>query len=149
MNTFIKLGSCKSLIVPILVYELDCLTLTKYDLQILEKFERKVVKWITGQYEDYTNQLRLSNILPLPMYLQLNNLLTLSKLVKENSEHIDLPEINEQRGRKTELFNLQKRRIEKIRTEFVYRNCRIANTTDNEVNFSNPKGMKNRLLELM
>ena len=113
VNTFIKLGLYKSLILPILLYGLDCLTVVKYEHQSLQKLQRKAVKWIKGQYEDYTNQLRLLNILPLPMYLQLDNLPTPSKLVKENSEHFDLPEINEQRGRKTELFNLEKRRIEK------------------------------------
>ena len=146
--TFIKLGLYKSLILSILLYGLDCLILAKYDLQSVEKFQRKAVKWITDQYEDYTKQLRLLNILPLTMYLLLNNLLTLSNLVKENSDHIDLPEINEQTGRKTELFNLQTRRIGKTRTQLVYRNCRIANRIDNEEDFSKPEGLKNRLLEL-
>ena len=108
VNTFIKLGLYKSPILPILLYELDCLTLAKTDLQNLFYFKKKILKaveWRTGQFEDCKSQLRLLNILSLSMYLQLKNL-TLSKLVKENSEHIDLPEINEQRGRETELFSL-------------------------------------------
>ena len=136
-------------ILPILLYGLGCLTLAKSDLQNLEKFQRKAVKTITGQNEDYMKQLWLLKFLPLPTYLQLNSLLTLSKLVIGNSEHIDITEINKETGRKIELFNLQKRRIEKTRIEIVNRNCRTTNRNDNEVNFSKPEGLKYQLLELM
>ena len=40
-------------------------------------------------------------------------------------------------------------KIEKTRTEFVYENCRLANRTDNEVNFSQPERLKNRLPDMM
>ena len=89
------------------------------------------------------------NILPLPMDLQLISLSTLSELVQEVSEKFDLPEFNEQRGRTTRFFNLQKRKIKKTRFEFAYRDCRKADKNYQEVNFSKSEGLTNRLLELM
>ena len=79
---------------PILLFGLNCLTLAKTDLQSLEHFQGKAVKWTMGQNEDATRQMQLLEILQLPMYLQLNRLLTLSKVVEENCEHNEVPEIN-------------------------------------------------------
>ena len=56
---FIKLGLNKSLV----------LAPSKSDFGNLEKLQRKAVRWITGRNEPYENQLRLLNILSLPMYM--------------------------------------------------------------------------------
>ena len=42
----------------------------------------------------YENQLRLLNILPLPMYMQMNDFVSLSKLTQEGRDLIEVPEIN-------------------------------------------------------
>ena len=70
-------------------------------------------------------------------------------MVTENFELIGLREFTELRPRKPEVFNPQKRRIEITRIDFVYRNCRKTNRTDNEVNFSKTQGLKKRPVELM
>ena len=68
----IKLGLYKSLILPVLLYGSACTNLNRGELQKLERFQKKVVKWILGQkVMPYPNQLRLLNILPLPMFMQL------------------------------------------------------------------------------
>ena len=85
-------------------------------------------------------------MLPLPMYLQMNNLLTLSKLASEENEHVDLPEINELRGRMKELFYLRKTSTVKMRR---VADCRIANRIDNAIDFLKTAGLKNRILKLM
>ena len=123
--------------------------LSKSDLVNLEKLQRKAVRWITGRNEPYENQLRLLNILPLPMYIQMNDLLTLSKLTQEGRDDIEIPEINNVRGRSTELYTLRKVRLEKARNEFFFKNCRLANRIDNEINFMEPRGLKNRIQNLM
>ena len=82
------------------------------------------------------------------MYLQLENLVTLPQVVEEISERIGLPEVNDEGGSKTELFNLQKWLIEGSCSEFVKRSCRIINRINDEVIFSKPEGLKNRLLKL-
>ena len=77
------------------------------------------------------------------------NDLTLSKLTQEGRDDIEIPEIKKVRGRSTELYTLRKLRLEKARNEFVFKNCRQANRIDNEVNFMEPRGLKNRILNLM
>ena len=94
VKLFRKLGLYKSLFLLVLLYGINCTTLSKSDLANLEKFQRKAVRWITGRNEPYENQLRLLNILPLPMYVQMNNRLTASKLTQEGRDDIEIPEIN-------------------------------------------------------
>ena len=99
VKPFIKLGLYKSLVLLFLLYGISCTTPSKSDLGNLEKLQRKAVMWITGRNEPYENQLRLLNILPLPLYMQMNDLLTLSKLTQEGRDDIEIPEINKVRGR--------------------------------------------------
>ena len=87
--------------------------------------------------------------LAITIYIQMNDLLTLSKLTQEGRDDIEIPEINKVRGRSTELYTLRKVRLEKARNEFVFKNCRLANRIDNEKNFMEPRGLKNRILYLM
>ena len=115
VKLFIKLGLYKSLVRPVLLYGINCTTPSKSDLGNLEKLQRKVVRWITGRNEPYENQLRLLNTLPLPMYMRMKDLLTLTKLTQEGRDDIEIPEINKVRGRSTELYTLRKVRLEKAR----------------------------------
>ena len=108
VKPLIKLGLYKSLVLPVLLYGINCSTPSKPDLGNLEKLQRKTVRWITGRYEPYENQRRLLNTLLLPMNMQMNDLLTLSKLTQEGRDGIEIPEINKVRGRSTELYTLRK-----------------------------------------
>ena len=74
-KTFVKLGSYSPLALSELLYELNFPSPSKADLMNQEKLQWKAC-----------------NLLPLSMYLQRNNLLTLSPLVGEKNEHVDLPE---------------------------------------------------------
>ena len=68
VNTFVKLRLYKSLIFRVLLYGFTCLTSGRTEIQILEKFQKKVVNCITGNKDTENRiQLRLLNILPLPM----------------------------------------------------------------------------------
>ena len=145
-KTLHKLGLYKSLVLPVLLYGINCTTPWKSDLGNLEKLQREAVRWIAGRNEPYENRLRLLNIFPLPMYMQMNDLLTLSKLTQAGRDDIEIPEINKVRGRSTELYTSRKVRLEKARKEFVFKNCRLANQIDNEINFMEPREMKNRIL---
>ena len=73
----IKLGLYKSLVSPILLYGIRCIHLSKASMIILEKLQKRAVKWICGTGK-YGQQLRFLNILSLPMHIQILNLLTLS-----------------------------------------------------------------------
>ena len=116
----IKLGLYKSLILPVLLYGSACTNPNRGELQQLEIFQKKVVKWILGQkVMPYPNQLRLLNILPLPMFMQLNDILLLAKLT-EDDRFLPMLKQNSEKGRTNELFRLPKTRTEKARNDFPY-----------------------------
>ena len=109
----------------------------------------KVVKWILGQkVMPYPNQLRLLNILPLPMFMQLNEILLLSKLTEDDS-FLPMLKQNSEKGRTNELFKLPKTRTEKARNDFFFRTCRLANRIEKYIEFNTKKGLKNRVLNFM
>ena len=151
VKPFIKHGLYKSLVLPVLLYRINCTTPSKSDLGNLEKLQWKAVRGITGRREAYESQLRLLNILPFRTYMQMNDLptITLSMLTQERREDFKIPEMNKVRGRSTELYSLRNLRLEKARSEFFSKKCRLANRTDNEMYFIEPRGLKNRILKLM
>ena len=117
----IKLGLYKSLILIVLIHGFVCITASRTELKQLESFQKRAVKWITELHDvDYENQLRLLNLLPLPMFLQLKNLLLLSKIMNDYSHCIELPATALGRGRKSDILMLNKKRTEKARGEFVF-----------------------------
>ena len=149
VKPLIKLGFYKSLILPVLLYGFTCIIPSRSELQNLERFQKKAVKWITGNKGvNYSSPLRLLNILPLPMFLQLNDLL-LAKVMHESSHCIELPDLTSANGRKKEVFRIEKTRTEKARIEFTLRNCRLANRLEKYIEFSRPYGLKKRLINLM
>ena len=122
VNTFVKLGLYKSILLPILTYGSHCAKFLGKDLEKLELFQKKVVKWICGKHcQKYTDQLRMLNILPLPMFLQTKDLLLLSKLCTDYEHHsIPLPTANNTLDRRLEPLKLPTIRTEKRRGEFVF-----------------------------
>ena len=86
----VKLGLHKSVIPPVLLYGMNCAYQSRTDQRKLKNFQRRVLKLVCGPHRGYYKaQLRLLNVLPLPL-IQLNDLL--SKLYKDIEEHkINLP----------------------------------------------------------
>ena len=151
VNTFVKLGLYKSILLPVLTYGCHCANFLRKNLQKLEFFQKKVVKWVCGKHcQNYTDQLRMLNILPLPMFLQTNDLLLLSKLCTDyEHDSIPLPTANNTLDRRLEPFKLPKTRTEKRRGEFVFRTTRVANRIDHLVNFRIEQVLKQRITILM
>ena len=128
VKPLIKLGLYKSQILPVLLYGFTCTNPSWGELQNLECFQKKAVKWITGNKGmNYISQFWLLNILSLPMSLQVNDLFLLAKFMHEKSHCIKQPDLTSANGRTEEVFWLQKTRAEKTRSEFTFRNCRLAN----------------------
>ena len=80
MNT--KLELYKSMIVPTLIYASSCIGLSKYVSSCLEKTQKRMVKWITASNWDHKNSLTNLGILPLTMYIQIDDILLLSKIIQ-------------------------------------------------------------------
>ena len=147
VKTFNKLGLYKSLVLPVLLY---CVQLTKTDLQNIEKFQRRSVKWITGHPAgQYMTSLRLLNVLPLPMYIQPNDLLTFSKFFYEKLDGIEFPNLTESGERSSELFNVRKVRPEKARSDLIFKTARTVNKTNSDIDFLKTEGLKNRILNVI
>ena len=151
IQTLVKLGLYKSVIFPVLLYGFSSVSASRADLHLLENFQKKVVRWITGNKTmSYRSQLKILNILPQPMFKQLNDMLLLSEITNEEMKtSINLPERPEIKGRRGEIFELWKTRTEKGRSEFVFRNCRLVNRLDNYIDFMNQQGLRNRPPKLM
>ena len=151
VNMRIKLGLYKSMILSVLMYGSLCCTLNRGDMQNLERFQRKVVSWITNSKRlIYIEQLRLSNLLPMPMYYQLNDLLLLSSLQQNQSTNTRQPVLTGIRSmRRDDYFDLTKKRLEKSRGEIFFRTQRIANRLHPTIDFGNQHGLKHRILKQM
>ena len=137
VQTLVKLGLYKSLILPVVLYGFACVFASRADLHLLENLKKNVVRWITGNKTmSSLSQLKTLNILPLPMFLQLNDMLLLSKIKNEEIRtSISLPEGPEIRGKRSENFKLWKTRTKKGRSEFVFRNCRLVNRLDDYIDY--------------
>ena len=150
VKPLIKLGLYKSLILTVLLYGFTCINPLQTELQNLKWFQKKAMKWITGNKGViYISQLRLLNFLPLPMFLQVNDLLLLAKVMHESLHCIELHDLARANGRTREVFRFQKTRTEKVRNKFTFRNCRLANRLEKYVEFSRPYGLKKRLINIM
>ena len=149
----IKLGLYKSLVLPFLLYGIQCIHLSEASMIILEKLQRRAVKWICGTGK-YGQQLRFLNILPLPMHIQILNLLTLSNFrtnfCTSNPTTVWLyrVKLRPQEAKKSLSFPKVELGTEKAMNEFVFRTSRLANRVNQHANFEEPVGLKRRLIKL-
>ena len=127
---------------------MNCAYQSRTDQRKLENFQRRVQKWVCAPHRgDYKDQLRLLNVLPLPLFIQLNDLL-LSKLYQDINEHKINLSIQSWKNRGQVTLKLNKTRTER-RTEFVYRTSRVVYSIHYNVDFSREIGLKNRIINLM
>ena len=77
-----KLNLYKSMVIPVIMYASSCIGLNKYVMTQYEIIQKTAVNWILhSKHTNYKDKLKRLQILPLPMYIQLNNLLLLAKLI--------------------------------------------------------------------
>ena len=83
--------------------------------------------------------------------LSLSLSLSLSKLYHDKENALPLIETYEhQYGRvKSRLFKIPKLRTEKFRENFYFRTAKVANNLPEEIDFSQPLGLKRRNLSFM
>ena len=132
------------MIVPILVYGSPCYGLSRYVMTQLENVQKRVVKWIVYGELTYKDALLSLSILPLPMYIQINNLLTLAKLVegRYDTSLLKIPLYTESSRRK--LFQLSRPARKNLEENFFFRTCRLSDVLG--VNIRDTTGLKKRLL---
>ena len=142
-----KLDLYKSTILPIVLYASECWNPSKSDLRLLENFNKKLLKWIVSQ-KSYSQALCYLNVLPIPYFQVLKDLLTLSSILIGNFDcHIsDFVEINP--SSREGPFILPSIRYELQRSNYWYRTCHRANLIWNKVCFWKPEGLEGRILNL-
>ena len=114
LQAICNLGLYMALLLPVWTYGFFCASLSRPDMKGLEKFQKKVVQWITGsKVSSCISQLRWLNLRALPMFRQLSYILLLVKLSIESNQ-LQLQK-NENLGTRTESFKLHSTRTESRR----------------------------------
>ena len=96
----------------------------------------------------YIPQIRMLNILPLSMCIELVNLLLLSHLSNEPQNTINLLQTQDLASRSNELFKLPKTRTEKMHKEFVFQTTELARKVNHLIDFSSLSGLKKPIIQL-
>ena len=153
METTVKICAYKSLILPLITFASSTWHPSRGSMRLMECFQKRALKWITGyRNASYFENMVTLRLLPLPMFLRLNDILLLSKLYHDKEKALPLIETYEhQYGRvKSRLFKLPKLRTEKFRENFYFRTtAKFANNLPEEIDFSQPLGLKRRILSFM
>ena len=143
VKTNIKLGLHKSLVLPIVTGNFFA-KLLKGTMNALNRLQKKAVKSILGKQTSYANSLRLLNILSLPMFAQIHDLL-FSSLTKGNLANIlNIHTKTTCSARKPMNYQIDIPRTEISRREF-FRNCQILIKATTCFEFGNGTGLKDRL----
>ena len=130
---------------------------SKSDFIKIESTQRRATSWILNFPEStYHQRLLVLNLLPMSLYIQINDLMTLSKI---NSSSFDfdwfalVTNTNiADHGcsmRISQLFKLPRNRLVKTNRNFWHRTPRLANALLSWVKFMQNKGLKSRLLNFI
>ena len=138
----------RPIITTSLLFASECWELRNTSFKIIEKFNKKVPKWIRGNL-DYKEALVQSNLLP-PLYFKvLKNLLLFSNIL-EGRYDVDFSKefkiTNSDRRRRVVLPDT---RYEIQRQNFWYRTGFRINVVQRSLDFFNPENLKKKLIEYM
>ena len=148
----VKLNIFKSMILQVLLYGSSCWAASIKMLRLIEKVQEKALTWVNGR-NDYVTNLMQCNILPLTLYMQLLDLLFMSKMLNgyykiDATEYFCLKEFDRAtRLSEKHFFELPKIKKSIYQQEFWLRTCKLVNILPNSIDFSNHQGLKPRLLK--
>ena len=125
----------------------ECWELRKTKFEIIEKFNKKVLRWICGNL-DYKDALVKSNLLP-PLYIKvLKDLLLFSNILQGRYKVDFSKEFNITNSGRRRVV-LPDTRYEIQRQNFWYRTGLRINVVLRALDFLNPENLKNKLIEHM
>ena len=152
-----KTGMYKSMILPVLAFESQAWHPNLSMIRKLNAFQIPVIRWILGHECSNDFGLTTSNLLPIPLYLQLCDLLMLSKIVQGNYEVLDelilvighsaTGQHTRQSGSRR--FIVPDARLKGTERNYFHRAPAAANRLPEHVDFFNPVGLKSRLLKYL
>ena len=149
---YTKLNLYKSMVLPILTYASPCVELNVECMGMLESVQKRLFRWICRDL-NYRQALITFNVLPLPYYFQLLDLITFSKALN-NYYDADLTEHFSQnfqnystRSVTSNMFQCQRPWNKKSEQNFWFRAARLANLCPPSVDIRCIVGLKHRLLK--
>ena len=101
-------------------YPLVLFTTLQHEIETIQK---RVVKWNIG----IQKKIAQLQVLPLPMYIQIKNILLLSKigLGRHDDTHVNVPIITE--SSRGVMFQLKRPKRLKVEQNFFYQTCKLVN----------------------
>ena len=141
-----KLNIFKSMILPVLLKGSSCWAGSIKMLRLIEKVQEKALTWVKA------GNLMQCNILPLTLYMQLLDLLFMSKMLNgyyriDATEYFCLKDFDRAtRLSEKPFFELPKIKKSIYQQEFWLRTCKLVNILPNSIDYSNHQGLKPRLL---
>ena len=149
----LKLNLYKSMVLPVLLYGSVCWFANVTNTKVLKSVQKKSLKWINNtSNNNYKELLYFCRILPLSFYLQLQDLLFLSKsLSGQFNFNIDqfVCMRNTTRSLRSDNDLKFQPRLEICHQSFYYRTCALVNRLPQSLQFGNAAGLKNRLLNFL
>ena len=142
-----KLILYKSMVIPVIMYASSCIGLSKYVMTQYEIIQKRAVNWILhSKHTNYKDKLKRLQILPLPTYIKLNNLLLLAKLIlkRYDTYMIDVPQYID--FSRHPMFQLKRPSKYRCEQNFFYQTCRLANAL--RIDLRNWSGLKGALLKV-
>ena len=135
------------MVLPNLLYGSTVWFASNTNLRKLDHTQWKAVNWVLA-YDETNNTVALKrlNLLPLSLYLELNNILLLSIFIS-NKNDFDWQQFLKPSKRRNQLFNLMPFSNDVQRRNFGYRSAKLAIFLHPMTNLSQPEGLKGRLLD--
>ena len=143
-----KLNLYKTMVLPIMMYASCCCHASVRSMRNLEAVQKRVTRWILPHCENYKERLLFLNLLPVSLYLQLRDLLMLSKLIAGCFDFDSSARMSYRmnfRQNKLEFIVERSPRLSKVDTNFWCREPRLVNKLPTAIDFFNPIGLKGRL----
>ena len=152
-----KLNLFKSVIIPVLIYGGTCWYANVDSLKALESVQKRSLKWVSSdQNSNYKEVLSVEEILPLSLYMQLQDLLTPSKrmtlirFMTMLNPYICLRNcLREIRSSSEVRFDYRKPRIHQYEQNIFYRAGAPVKRLPTTIDITNPTGLKQRLLDVL
>ena len=119
----------------------------------LEDFQKRVTKWILiYKVPSYIQRMKVLKILPVPMFLQLMDMLHLAQICQNayNVHYSEFISINNNKNRVLlDYFDLPRVHLQRSRAGFFSRSQRLINNLPHYFNLNETNNLKRRLLEIM
>ena len=152
----VKLNLLKSMIIPVLIYGSSCWYANIDNLKSLENVQKRALKWVcSDRNSTYKELLLKTGILPLSLYMQLQDLLTLSKCMTgyfaiDFNPYLCLRKrTRDIRSSHDVRFDHRKPRKSQSEQSFFFRTSALVNRLPATIDINNPTGLKQRLLRVL